>query len=85
MKKIIPWITAVSLAIFVIAWGIMGLKIFDGNYNFTLEAYIGLAAIIVFFVFILIKKFSSEKCPYCGKIRLDNGKYCSYCGKEIEL
>lgn len=83
MKKITPWVITLSLVVFVVAWGVMGLKIHDGNYNLTLEAYIGLAALIVFCVFILIQKFSSEKCPHCGKIRLDKGRYCSYCGKEV--
>ena len=83
MKKIAPWAIAISLVVFVIAWGVIGLKILDGDYDFTLEAYIGLAALVVSFVFILIKKFSTEKCPHCGKIRLDKGKYCSHCGKEV--
>ena len=83
MKKITPWIIAIYLVVFIIAWGIMGIKIFDGDYNITLEAYIGFVALIVFSVFVLIKKLSTAKCPHCGKVRLDNGKYCSHCGKEV--
>lgn len=83
MKKIIPWMITVSLAVFVIDWGVMGIKILDGNYNITLETYIGLFTLIVFLAFVLIRKFSSGKCPYCGKIRLDKGRYCSHCGKEV--
>lgn len=83
MKKIMPWIIPVSFVVFVIDWGVMGMKILAGNYNITWEAYTGLFALIVFSASVLIKKVSSEKCPYCGKIRLDKGKYCAYCGKEV--
>jgi len=85
MKKIAPWMIAISLVVFIIAWGIMGMKIFNGNYDAQLETYIGLAALVVFWIFILIMKFSSAKCPHCGKVQLqlDKGKYCYRCGKEV--
>ncbi len=83
MKKLTPWVITISFLVFVMTWGIMGFKIFDGDYNIAWEAYIGLGALTVFFVFTLIRRFSLAKCPHCGKIRLDTGKYCSHCGKEV--
>lgn len=83
MKKITPWVIAISFVVFVVDWGVMGIKLLDGNYNITLEAYIALVDYIVLTVFVLIKRFSSAKCSHCGKVRFDNGKYCSYCGKEV--
>ena len=29
------------------------------------------------------QKRTTNKCPYCGKVVMTNGKYYSYCGKEI--
>lgn len=86
MKKATTWIIVVTLLAFVIAWGVMGIKLLDGNYDITIEAYIGLISIIIFFVSVCIKRFSNSKikCPHCGKLRWDEGKYCSYCGKEIQ-
>lgn len=82
MKKIMSWVFFITLVVFVIDWTIMGLKIFDNDYNITPEAYIGFACILILLVCAVYKIFSS-KCPYCKKPRLTNGKYCSYCGKEI--
>lgn len=83
MNKVLTWLVFISLIIFVVAWGVMGLKILDGDYNITVEAYIGLVSIIVLAISGLVKRFSNSKCPYCGKILIDTGKYCSHCGKEL--
>ena len=32
MKKARPWILAIAFLVAVVAWGVMGLKIYDGNY-----------------------------------------------------
>lgn len=82
MKKIISWLTAISIIIFVIAWAMIGLKIFNGDYDITLGTYIALFSIIVFFVCLLYLKVTN-RCPYCGKMKHNFGKYCPYCGKEI--
>ena len=84
MKKLIPWIFGISLLVFAIDWAVMGMKIFSGEYNITLEAYIGLVCVILLLVCALFKLFT-YKCPHCGKLRLVNGKYCAYCGKRIEI
>ena len=39
-KKIAIWLLVISLFIFVITWGIIGVKLLDNNYEFMTEAYI---------------------------------------------
>ena len=82
MKKVAKWLAAISIVVFVIAWGIMGLKILDKDYLITAEAYIGLICIVVCFVCLMYLKFTN-RCPHCGKAKQTFGKYCPYCGKEI--
>ena len=82
MKKIVKWLSVISIVVFVIAWGIIGLKISDNNYLITVEAYIGLISLIVFFVCVIYVKVKN-RCPHCGKTNQSFGKYCPYCGKEI--
>ena len=82
MKKIATWLMVISMLVFIIAWGVVGLKIFDNDYNFMTEAYIAYSSLTVFFVCLVYVK-GPYRCPHCGKLRLTNGKYCSYCGKEI--
>ena len=82
MKKIAKWLAVISSVIFIIAWGIMGLKILDNDYLITIEAYTGLISLVVFFVCVMYLKITN-RCPYCGKIKQTVGKYCPYCGKEI--
>lgn len=82
MKKVAKYLAVISIVVFVIAWGIMGLKLLDNDYHITAEAYIGLISIVVCFICILYVRFSS-RCPHCGKLKQTFGKYCPYCGKEI--
>ena len=82
MKKVRPWILSISFVIAVIAWGVMGLKLYDGNYNITTEAYITGACLIIILICAVTKVFA-DKCSHCGKPRVSNGKYCSHCGKEL--
>ena len=37
MKKAVSWIFVITMAVLVIDWGIMGLKIFNNDYNITVE------------------------------------------------
>ncbi len=84
MKKIALWATVISFAVFVIAWGVLGLEIFSGHYDdMELPLYIGAASWIVLMVSIIALRWSSWKCPHCGKVRWTNGRYCAHCGKEI--
>ena len=82
MKRIAKWLAAISIIILVIDWIIMGLKLLDNNYLITTEAYIGLITLIVFFVCIIYIKLTN-RCPNCGKTNQSFGKYCPFCGKEI--
>ena len=82
MKKIMYWLYAISIIAFIIDWGVVGLKLLNGDYDIVVGAYIGLGCIIVIIVCGLYKIFSG-KCPYCGKLRTSNGEYCSYCGKKV--
>ena len=83
MRKFVTWSLAIAFIVFLIDWGIMGLKLLDNNYNITIEAYIGFACWIIIFASIFCRIFTN-KCPYCGKLRITNGVYCSYCGKKID-
>ena len=60
MKKIVKWLAVISIVVFVIAWGIIGLKISDNNYLITVEAYIGLISLIVFFVCVIYVKVKNR-------------------------
>ena len=82
MKKMLPWIFVASVVVFVIDWGIVGLKILDGDYDITVGAYIALVCIIVETLCGMYRNFC-KKCPYCGKHRVSGGDYCSYCGKKV--
>lgn len=83
-KKIAIWLLVISLIVFVITWGIVGVKILDNNYEFMTEAYIALGSFAVFWICLVYVRWGKSRCPHCGKVRLSSGKYCSHCGKEIE-
>ena len=82
MKKVAGWLAVISVLVFVITWGVMGVKLLEGDYLITAEAYIGLISLIVFFVCVIYVKVKN-RCPHCGKTNQSFGKYCPYCGKEI--
>lgn len=84
MKKFAPWATVISFSVFVIAWGVLGLEIFSGNYeDMDLPLYIGVASWIGLMISIIALRWNSWKCPHCGKVRWVNGRYCAHCGREI--
>ena len=83
MKKIAIWLAAISIVAFVIAWGIVGLKILDNNYDFLTEAYIGYGSLAVFFASFICVRIAN-RCSHCGKMKQTFGKFCLYCGKEIK-
>ena len=82
MKKAMRWIFAIALAVFVIDWGVMGLKIFDNDYNITVEAHIALVCIVLLFIWGVYKIFGRSRCGHCGKVRWSDGEYCPYCGNK---
>ena len=83
MKKAINIIWIVSMILASIILGVMGIKIFNNDYNITIEAYTVLVLWIILLFCGLYKNFTRNKCPYCGKVNLSGGNYCSYCGKKI--
>ena len=82
MKRITTWVLVIALIIFIIDWGIIGVKLLDGDYDIIPEAYIGAACFGVMLISAVYKAFAS-KCPHCGKMIQSNGKYCPHYGKEI--
>lgn len=83
MKKTVNIIWIVSIILASIILGVMGIKIFSGDYNITFEAYAVLIIWIILLCCGLYRNFTRNKCPHCGKVNLSGGNYCSYCGKEI--
>lgn len=83
MKRILPWIIAVSAFVLIIAAGVMGVKIMDHDYDFIIEAYVLQGSWLVLILALVIRRFSM-KCPHCGRHRQPGGQYCTYCGKKIE-
>ena len=86
MKKIMPWIFIGAIVVFVIDWGVAGLKILDGNYDIMVEGYIGIVSWVVLLTCGVYRSFTRSKCVHCGKVNmtLTVGKYCSHCGKSLK-
>jgi len=81
VKRAVAWIMAAALWIFLVDWGVMGVKIFTGDYDILPQAWIGLVCFVILLLCVLYRLLN-RKCPHCGRIRLDSGSYCSHCGKE---
>lgn len=81
MKKVIKWLAVISILVFVIVWGIIGLKILDNDYLFTTEAYIALVSLIVFFICVMYLRITN-RCPHCEKMKQPFANYCPHCSKE---
>ena len=82
MKKVAVWLAVISILVFVVSWGIIGLKILDNDYEFLTEVYIAYGSLAVLFCCIICVRIMN-RCPHCRKIKQPFGKYCPYCGKEI--
>lgn len=67
MKRIMNWLYAIAIAVFVIDWGYVGIKLLNGEYDVTVGAYIGLVCVSVMIVYYIYRIFGN-KCPYCGKL-----------------
>lgn len=83
MRKTMMWLFVIALTVFVINWGVVGVRILDGDYDITTGAYVALVCAIVMLICCLYRTFS-RKCPHCGKLRTSSGPYCPYCGGKIE-
>ena len=84
MRKIAIWLSAISFFVFVIDWGVIGLKIFEGDYDITVGVYLGLISLIVLLVCLLYLRLTN-RCPHCGRRIQTQGRYCPCCGKEIDV
>lgn len=85
MKKVATWITAISSIVLVIIVAAMGIGVYEMDENMIrTTAYIFIPFWVLQLGGVIYMKWGTAKCPYCGKPRLTNGKYCSYCGKEIK-
>ena len=82
MRKAAKWLAAVAISVFVIAFGIMGLKILDHNYLVITEGYAALISFVLSLVCVSYIKLTN-RCPHCGKTTPSFGKYCPCCGKKI--
>ena len=82
MKKILFRLWLLALAVFVVDWLIVGLKLLNGDYDITLGAYVALVCVIVMALYPLSRALFS-KCPYCGKPLASSGRYCPHCGREL--
>ena len=83
MKKIAWYVFVISLLTFIIAWGVMGVKIFANDYDITALAYIGAVCLPFIFGSLLVIKAAGAKCPHCGKLRASSGDFCPHCGKKL--
>jgi len=83
MKKIMTWTALTAFVIFLVVWGVVGLKLLDGDYDITAWVYIALVCWIVMIVCGLYRAFC-RKCPHCGKHLLTEGKYCPHCGQIVK-
>lgn len=83
MKKVATWIMWITFVIAIIVWGIMGVKIFEGDSEFYTEVCIGTVCYLIIIICILIRAFGN-KCPHCSKTIMDNGEFCSRCGMKIK-
>lgn len=82
MKKIAAWGLAAALVLFILDWGVLGVKLLGGSYDVLPEAYIGAICFGAALVCAVCKAFAN-RCPHCGMIVLSNGKYCPHCGREL--
>ena len=63
-------------------WGMMGLKLFDRNFDILTEACVGLVCAVVAIAGFIILRFS-RVCPNCGKNVVAKGSCCPHCGQKL--
>ena len=84
MKKVLFWVFITSAVVALISGGIVGINIFNHDYDRIAVNYIFVFSTIVMFASGVPYKLLKAKCPHCGKIRWLNETFCPYCGKEIK-
>lgn len=84
MRKTVNILTVILLAVLLINMLVMGLAVAELNTDtITVTAWITAACLIVLLPCLLYRTWTRSKCPHCGKMRLDGGEFCSWCGKKI--
>lgn len=86
MKKVCIWVAIISAIVLLIALGVVGVKLLDGNYDTNVEVIITGVSLVIFLVSIVCYKLNGIRCSHCGKINdtlLGKSKFCPYCGKEL--
>ncbi|MBR5501614.1 MAG: hypothetical protein IKV55_01125 [Oscillospiraceae bacterium] len=84
MKRICTIALAVLFPILIVVMGVMGVKIFSGDYDIVAEAYVLLGCWALTLVCTLVVKWSGAVCPHCGKRSFANGPFCPQCGQKLE-
>lgn len=84
IKKVLTWIILAALLIFIIDWLVIGIMIFNGNYDFTAGAYILAVCFVIMLAGLLIKTlvYDFKICPGCNKKIPHKSRFCPHCGKE---
>ena len=65
MKKTATWVLVIAFIVFLIDWGIMGIKLIDNDYNIILEAYIGFVCWVLIIISIFVRAIT-DRCHRCG-------------------
>ena len=60
LRKIANWSLVIAFIVFLIDWGVMGLKLLDNDYNIIVEAYIGLGCFIIITVSVFVRCFTDR-------------------------
>ena len=86
MKKVCVWLAIISATVLLITWGVVGVKLLDGNYDTNAEVIVTGASLVIFLASVVCYKLNGIRCPHCGKgndTLLGKSKFCPYCGKEL--
>lgn len=67
MKRNITIILIIAFTVLAVDLGIMGVKIFDNDYNILVEGYIGLSCFLIIFVCGIISFFAELRKRIEGK------------------
>ncbi len=81
-RRLVTWVTVGALIVFMLDWGMMGLKLFDRNFDILTEACVGLVCAVVAIAGFIILRFS-RVCPNCGKNVVAKGSCCPHCGQKL--
>lgn len=85
MKKAAVWIAVLSGVITAIDMLAMGIGVYRMDEDLIrITAYIVLPCLAILYITGFVLRFSSSRCPYCGRYVPNNAAHCPYCGKGIK-